>query len=152
MFELYEPGGAGCWVGLSLVSAVRDSVKQREYPCCCAVQCALCFLFSAVPKRLIVYHGCFCALSEKAGHHQEDMRVSYRRQHALDYGQIPDFLRSEFVSGTWERTGGRGGRYPLLVVLAVACACCICWFGLMTATAVSTSIDGGHLCTFAFSS
>ncbi|CAM9439801.1 unnamed protein product [Scytosiphon promiscuus] len=33
------------------------------------------------------------------------MRVSYRRQHPWAEGDIPDFLRSEFVSGTWERTG-----------------------------------------------
>eukprot|EP00752_Nemacystus_decipiens_P009354 g8359.t1 len=33
------------------------------------------------------------------------MRVSYRRQQPAADGQIPDFLRSEFVSGTWERTG-----------------------------------------------
>lgn len=33
------------------------------------------------------------------------MRVSYRKQHPGVDGDIPDFLRSDFVSGTWERTG-----------------------------------------------
>ncbi|CAM9207093.1 unnamed protein product, partial [Hapterophycus canaliculatus] len=33
------------------------------------------------------------------------MRVAYRRQNPGADGDIPDFLRSEFVSGTWERTG-----------------------------------------------
>ncbi|CBN74729.1 thioesterase superfamily protein [Ectocarpus siliculosus] len=33
------------------------------------------------------------------------MRVAYRRRHAGPDGQIPDFLRSEFKSGSWERTG-----------------------------------------------
>ncbi|CAN0262316.1 unnamed protein product [Ectocarpus fasciculatus] len=33
------------------------------------------------------------------------MRVAYRRRHAGPDGHIPDFLRSEFKSGAWERTG-----------------------------------------------
>lgn len=31
--------------------------------------------------------------------------MAYRRQHPGAEGDIPDFLRSEFASGTWERTG-----------------------------------------------
>lgn len=34
------------------------------------------------------------------------MRVSYRRQYQGGAErQVPDFLKSEFASGTWERTG-----------------------------------------------
>ncbi|CAM9360169.1 unnamed protein product [Pylaiella littoralis] len=33
------------------------------------------------------------------------MRVSYRRQHPGVDGDVPDFLRSDFVFGAWERTG-----------------------------------------------